>query len=142
MRILPILLSTVLLFSSNAAMADPRHHGGHDRGHDRGRDWGYRHDHRGPVFYGSHYYGPRLFPGGMIVIRDTRPVYIERDYIDARPGVRYMPPEPAQVEYRDEDEADGRYCREYTSKVAVGGRLQESYGQACLQPDGSWEIIS
>ncbi len=34
------------------------------------------------------------------------------------------------------------YCREYTSDVAVGGRLQKSYGTACLQPDGTWAIQS
>lgn len=32
------------------------------------------------------------------------------------------------------------YCREYTNRVTVGGRVQESYGTACLQPDGSWQI--
>lgn len=33
------------------------------------------------------------------------------------------------------------YCREYTNRVVVGNRTQESYGTACLQPDGSWKII-
>lgn len=28
--------------------------------------------------------------------------------------------------------------REYQTKVTVGGRLVDAYGQACLQPDGSW----
>ena len=37
---------------------------------------------------------------------------------------------------------DGRYCREYTATARVGGRLQETYGTACYQPDGSWEIIN
>lgn len=36
---------------------------------------------------------------------------------------------------------DGRYCREYQATARVGGRIQETYGQACMQPDGSWEII-
>jgi surface antigen/Ni/Co efflux regulator RcnB len=36
----------------------------------------------------------------------------------------------------------GRYCREYTGTARVGGRLQETYGTACMQPDGSWEIIN
>ncbi len=35
---------------------------------------------------------------------------------------------------------DTPYCREYTNRVTVGGRVQESYGTACLQPDGSWQI--
>lgn len=36
----------------------------------------------------------------------------------------------------------GEYCREYTKTVTVGGKLQSSYGTACLQPDGDWKIIS
>jgi surface antigen len=34
----------------------------------------------------------------------------------------------------------GRYCREYQSTVIVGGEEQQSYGSACRQPDGDWEI--
>lgn len=36
----------------------------------------------------------------------------------------------------------GPYCREYTRNVMVGNRMQEGYGTACLQPDGSWQIRS
>lgn len=36
--------------------------------------------------------------------------------------------------------ADEPYCREYTKNVKVGGKLQESYGTACMKPDGSWEV--
>jgi len=36
---------------------------------------------------------------------------------------------------------DGRYCREYQSRITVGSRTQEGYGNACRQPDGSWEIL-
>lgn len=37
---------------------------------------------------------------------------------------------------------DGRYCREYQVHGTVGGRTQDVYGTACLQPDGSWEIVN
>jgi len=36
----------------------------------------------------------------------------------------------------------GRYCREYRTEVEVGGRIEEAYGTACRQPDGSWEIVN
>ncbi|MCB1531706.1 MAG: hypothetical protein KDJ35_02440 [Alphaproteobacteria bacterium] len=36
--------------------------------------------------------------------------------------------------------AHNEYCREYTKTVYVGGRPVESYGTACLQPDGAWRI--
>ncbi len=34
------------------------------------------------------------------------------------------------------------YCREYTKNVTVGGRVQQSYGTACQQPDGSWQVVN
>ena len=39
-------------------------------------------------------------------------------------------------------EENGRYCREYTTTVTIGGKLEEAYGRACRQPDGSWQNIS
>ncbi len=35
----------------------------------------------------------------------------------------------------------GRYCREYTQEVVIGGEKQKAYGKACRQSDGSWQII-
>lgn len=34
------------------------------------------------------------------------------------------------------------YCREYTKTVNIGGRMEEAYGQACMQPDGSWQFYN
>jgi surface antigen len=39
-------------------------------------------------------------------------------------------------------ETDGRYCREYQATATVGGRYQETYGTACRQPDGQWEVVN
>ena len=36
---------------------------------------------------------------------------------------------------------DGTHCREFQQTVTVGGEMQEAYGTACRQPDGSWLII-
>ncbi len=36
----------------------------------------------------------------------------------------------------------GRYCREFQQEVAIGGQIQDAYGTACRQPDGSWEIVT
>jgi surface antigen len=36
----------------------------------------------------------------------------------------------------------GRYCREYQTTSVIGGRRQQTYGTACRQPDGSWELVS
>ncbi len=37
--------------------------------------------------------------------------------------------------------ATGQYCREYQTTITVGGHVQEGYGTACRQPDGSWQIV-
>ena len=36
---------------------------------------------------------------------------------------------------------NGRYCREFTQEIFIGGEKQTGYGRACRQPDVSWEII-
>lgn len=39
-------------------------------------------------------------------------------------------------------ESSGRYCREYTATARVAGRPQQTYGTACRQPDGSWQLAN
>ena len=34
----------------------------------------------------------------------------------------------------------GQYCREYQQEIMIGGEKHQSYGTACRQPDGSWQI--
>ncbi len=52
-------------------------------------------------------------------------------------GARYRitPTKTVQV-------AENRYCREYTSVATIGGKTETTYGRACRQPDGAWEIES
>ncbi len=37
---------------------------------------------------------------------------------------------------------DGRYCREYLTRVTIAGREEQAYGRACRQPDGSWQTVN
>jgi surface antigen len=37
---------------------------------------------------------------------------------------------------------NGEYCREFTQKITVAGKVQQGYGTACRQPDGTWKVIS
>ncbi len=39
-------------------------------------------------------------------------------------------------------EQAGTFCREYSSRGTVGGRVEEVTGTACRQPDGSWRIMN
>jgi len=38
--------------------------------------------------------------------------------------------------------ASGQYCREYHQTITIGGEPQTSYGTACRQADGTWQIQS
>ncbi len=51
--------------------------------------------------------------------RTRAPVYVQQSYVGSR---------------------STSYCREYTQQVRIGDRIEESYGTACLQPDGSWQV--
>lgn len=42
---------------------------------------------------------------------------------------------PTQTFYNN-----NQVCREFTTSVNIGGQRQQSYGQACRQADGSWQI--
>ncbi|WND02664.1 RT0821/Lpp0805 family surface protein [Temperatibacter marinus] len=62
---------------------------------------------------------------------------VQTDWYNPDSGHRgYYIPEPAI-----KDEQTGRYCREYTQVVTIGGKEEKAYGQACRQVDGSWEIV-
>jgi hypothetical protein len=43
---------------------------------------------------------------------------------------------------REGTSTNGRYCREFQQEVNVGGRVEQAYGTACMNPDGSWEVVS
>jgi hypothetical protein len=36
---------------------------------------------------------------------------------------------------------DDQQCREFRQVVEIGGREEEAFGMACLQPDGAWQIV-
>ncbi len=55
------------------------------------------------------------------------------------PGYGSVQPQPATPTYQD---SSGRTCREFQTTIQVDGQWQPSYGTACLQPDGSWQIVN
>ncbi len=57
--------------------------------------------------------------------RVPSPVYVEEGFIGPKPP---PPPRPH------------RHCREFTQTIKIDGQVHESYGTACLRPDGSWQI--
>ena len=41
---------------------------------------------------------------------------------------------------KTEQLANGQYCREYRQDVWVGQEKHQTYGTACRQPDGTWQV--
>lgn len=97
------------------------HHGRHDR-HDRwdnGRHHGWRqHSHWDNRRHHFHH----------------RPIVVSNSYFSY-----YTSPQPVQMAWNSYDSS--RYCREYNGPARVGGRIVQTYGNACLMPDGSWQIV-
>lgn len=139
-----LLALTIALVPLSAAQADWDRHDRGGRGHDRGyhRDYN-RHDR-----HVSHYSRPRT----VVSFNFGGPVYRPYPYPYYRPARVIYAPAPAvvsrEVVYinnsnsREISSDDGRYCREYQAVSKIAGTSQQTYGTACMQPDGSWEIIS
>jgi len=56
---------------------------------------------------------------------------------NSRQGAEYQVTPTRTVRTRS-----GEYCREYQAKASVGGRITDTYGTACRQPDGSWKLVN
>lgn len=69
--------------------------------------------------------------------------YAPPPVVYAPPPVVYAPPPvvyaPAPAAYAPAPAT--QTCREYQSTIQVNGQPQQSYGTACLQPDGTWRIV-
>ncbi len=57
-------------------------------------------------------------------------------WADPDGGARY-----AVTPTSTEPAGEAQYCREYVTEVVVGGRVENAYGRACRQPDGSWQRV-
>jgi hypothetical protein len=116
MRSLFLSLTAILsiLFAASSAEADNRHH--HKQQHHK------HHNHHNHKIY---HYGA-LWPFWYRPVNYRRPVVVNQYY--------------SQPAYYSSGYQNDQYCREYTEMVRVGGRLQPSYGTACYQPDGSWQV--
>lgn len=77
-------------------------------------------------------------------------------YAQQAAGQAYMAPTGATVQWnnpqtgnwgsytptRDGTGPYGELCREFQTSIVVGGQLQQGYGTACRQADGSWRMVS
>ncbi len=97
--------------------------------------------------YGYGYgYGHRRYRPATRVVYVERPVQTVVREVPAYPpqaNQAYYNPGPAQsYGYQQPQQASNSSClqtREFQTFIEVGGRTVPAYGQACLQPDGSWK---
>jgi hypothetical protein len=100
-----------------------------------GSQWGrpsYNHYYGGPSYANSYGYSYDMFPSVSAYPSSYPSPYSGPNYV-APPEL----PTPQPVTYID----NGNYCRQYSQTIRIGNRVRESYGTACLQPDGSWHIV-
>lgn len=62
-------------------------------------------------------------------------------YAPYQPNYVTPPSPPPQPPSTYIDDQSGAYCREFSQAERIGNQVRESFGTACLQPDGSWHIV-
>src|SRR6266480_1931572 len=48
---------------------------------------------------------------------------------------------PGNTQVAAEPEQSEPLCHDFTTLVTAGGRPEQAKGQACEQPDGSWQVV-
>jgi hypothetical protein len=84
-------------------------------------------------------FGFPLYPPPPPMIYAPPPAY----YV-APPPIVYAPSPPPQGYYPPQAAAPaaaGQQCREYQSTAIIDDQPQQTFGTACLQPDGRWRIV-
>jgi hypothetical protein len=107
----------------------------------RGSGWGGGHGWGGHGWDHHHY---RRHDGGSVFFSfpvTPRYVYPDRQVVVIeRPPVVVQAPPAGVALGREVDNGSGRYCREYQTTGRIAGKVEQLWGVACLQPDGSWEL--
>lgn len=77
----------------------------------------------------------RTGPQAVHSISSSPPVYQPTSY---KPN--YVAPDaPAPESIYDQGYQS--YCRAYSEQMRIGNAIHETYGTACLQPDGTWRAV-
>jgi len=152
------LVAALLAMGPSTALAGGHPHGGHHgyHGHSSfrvGLGWAYPAPYWRPYppAYGYYPgYAPAWGPGAVSIgygygghhssygLSFSIPLYL---------GPRYAPqplprPVPAAATVYRKPDASCLQVREYQTEIVIGGKTVPAYGDACLQPDGSWKKIS
>jgi hypothetical protein len=92
-------------------------------------------------YYPRHYYYPP--PRRVVYVAPPPVIYAPPRVVYTQPPVVYAPAPPVvqQTLPGGPLASNAPYCREYQATTVVNGRQVPTYGTACQQPDGSWQIV-
>ena len=123
-----------------------RHARRYYRKHYYGYRYGHRHHrHKHHYGYGHRFYLPgvtiKLYKGGSYAAPERYEKY--ESYETKAVPVESPTQTPSETIVWNSERANAwpETClmtREYQTEIVVGGEVVDGYGQACLQPDGSW----
>jgi hypothetical protein len=117
------------------------------------RDYGHRYHGYGRYHRDDDAYKWLAFTAITVAIINNLTVYQQRAYEDAQIRATTAPigetirwneggAYGTVTTTRDGTSSLNRYCREFQKTVTIGGRTEQAYGTACMQPDGAWEVVS
>lgn len=146
--VLTMTLASFAFVAPLQATAGQRHHynNGHQykkynykRHYYRGNNrYSYRSRHRNRDNGGAIAFG--VLTGGLLFYalsnnrRQNNTTYVQQAPVSAPPQQQtWVQPAPTW-------DKSCLQVREYTTTIVVGGKTVPAYGQACLQPDGSWKF--
>ncbi len=61
-------------------------------------------------------------------------------YVSQAPTLAPASAQMAPVQVAPAQTGDSSNCREYQTRVTIGGRQETAFGYACRQADGSWRV--
>jgi hypothetical protein len=151
------ILAAAFALAAPGAWAGGHHHNGYSHSsYSVGLNWVYP-----PPYWGGYYpgYGPAYGPppgpawgpsylslgygygghGSNYGLSFSIPLYVGPRYAPQPPP---PPPAPAVPIASRQADPNCLQVREYQTEIVVGGKSVPAYGNACLQPDGSWKPIS
>lgn len=118
---LSVIAFGLMTSAASARGWDDRHHYKHSHYHRSSPSYSNFSINFGTPVYRHRYAEPRYYP-----VVYHQPVVIQQPAIQ-------------QISFSNPYD-EGNYCREYQAVSIIAGRRQSTYGTACMQPDGSWQI--
>ncbi|MBT5072499.1 MAG: hypothetical protein HOJ34_00090 [Kordiimonadaceae bacterium] len=105
-----------------------------------GINYNYGYPYNNGYGYSSYSYNAPYYGANYRYAPKTEVVYVDRPMVQQVPAYQQQPVDPAYPAAAQQQDQNCLQSREYTTTIEIGGESVPAYGQACLQPDGSWKF--